>query len=135
MIGQYLSHTNKRVTVAILQNISKVNKAILSSIHMCMWMHACTSCHVFSDACMHSSREDECQKCHVFSEAVARRRDLCNRKVDANLWRKVPSLYSDENGTDIFRSYSRSNSFRGVQICLYPSLNLRHPIPYPYSNT
>ena len=88
MIGQYLSHTNKRVTVAILQNISKVNKAILSSIHMCMWMHACTSCHVFSDACMHSSREDECQKCHVFSEAVARRRDLCNRKVDANLWRQ-----------------------------------------------
>ena len=29
MFGQYLSHTNKRVTVAILQKISQVNKALL----------------------------------------------------------------------------------------------------------
>jgi hypothetical protein len=29
MFGQYLSHTNKRVTVAILQKISQVNKAQL----------------------------------------------------------------------------------------------------------
>jgi len=28
MFGQYLSHTNKRVTVAILQKISQVNKAL-----------------------------------------------------------------------------------------------------------
>jgi hypothetical protein len=40
-----------------------------------------------------------------------------------------------ENGTDIFRPYSRLNSFRGVQICPYPSLDIEHPIPYPYSNT
>ena len=30
----------------------------------------------------------------------------------------------DENGTDIFRSYSRSNSFREVEICPYPSPNV-----------
>jgi len=41
----------------------------------------------------------------------------------------------DENGTDIFRPYSRPNSFRGVQICPYPSPNIQHPIPYPYPNT
>jgi hypothetical protein len=41
----------------------------------------------------------------------------------------------DENGTDIFRPYSRSNPFRGVQICPYPSPDIQHPIPYPYPNT
>ena len=48
-----------------------------------------------------------------------------------------PTLFKsrDENGTDIFRPYSRPNSFRGVQICPYPSPNIQHPIPYPYSNT
>jgi hypothetical protein len=40
----------------------------------------------------------------------------------------------DENGTDIFRPYSRPNSFRRVQICPYPSLDIQHPIPYPYPN-
>jgi hypothetical protein len=30
----------------------------------------------------------------------------------------------DENGTDIFRPYSRPNSFRGVEICPYPSPNV-----------
>ena len=41
----------------------------------------------------------------------------------------------DENGTDIFRSYSRPNSFRGVLIHPYPSLDIQHPIPYLYPNT
>ena len=41
----------------------------------------------------------------------------------------------DENGTDIFRSYSRPNPFRGVEICPYPSPDIQHPIPYPYPNT
>ena len=41
----------------------------------------------------------------------------------------------DENGTDIFRSYSSPNPFRGVQICPYPSSDIHHPIPYPYPNT
>jgi hypothetical protein len=49
------------------------------------------------------------------------------------LWQCV--IDRDENGTDIFRPYSRLNSFRGVQICPYSSLNIQHPIPYPYSNT
>ena len=40
-----------------------------------------------------------------------------------------------ENSTDIFRPYSRPNSFRAVQICLYPSPNIQYPIPYPYLNT
>ena len=39
-----------------------------------------------------------------------------------------------ENGTDIFRPYSRSNPFRGVQICPYPSPDIQHPISYPYPN-
>ena len=39
-----------------------------------------------------------------------------------------------ENGTDIFRPYSRPNPFRGVQICPYPSPDIEHPIPYPYPN-
>jgi hypothetical protein len=30
-------------------------------------------------------------------------------------------VYRDENGTDIFRPYSRPNSFRGVLIHPYPS--------------
>jgi len=30
----------------------------------------------------------------------------------------------DENGTDIFRPYSRPNSFRGVNICPYLSPNV-----------
>jgi len=34
------------------------------------------------------------------------------------------STNRDENGTDIFRPYSRPNSFRGVQICPYPSPNI-----------
>jgi len=41
----------------------------------------------------------------------------------------------DENGTDIFRLYLRSNSFREVQICPYPSLNIQYSISYPYPNT
>ena len=41
----------------------------------------------------------------------------------------------DENGMYIFRSYSRSNSFRKIQICSYPSLNIQHLISYPYPNT
>ena len=32
-----------------------------------------------------------------------------------------------ENSTDIF------NPFRGVQIYPYPSLDIQHSIPYPYS--
>ena len=40
----------------------------------------------------------------------------------------------DENGTDIFRPYSRPNPFKGAQICSYPSPNIQHPIPYPYPN-
>jgi hypothetical protein len=40
-----------------------------------------------------------------------------------------------ENGTDIFRTYSRPNLFKGVQICSYPSPDIQHPILYPYSNT
>ena len=41
----------------------------------------------------------------------------------------------DENGTDIFRPYSRPNLFKGIQISPYPSLNIQHPIPYPYPST
>jgi hypothetical protein len=41
----------------------------------------------------------------------------------------------DENGINIFRPYSRPNSFRGVPICPYSSPNIQHPISYPYSNT
>ena len=52
---------------------------------------------------------------------------------------KLPAFnaftHRDENGTDIFRPYSRPNSFRGVQICPYPSPNIQHLIPYPYPNT
>jgi len=50
---------------------------------------------------------------------------------------KFPGLAGgrDENGTDIFRPYLRPNSFRGVQICPYPSPNIQHPIPYLYPNT
>ena len=44
-------------------------------------------------------------------------------------------LGRDENGIDIFRSYSRPNLFRGAQICPYLSPNIQHPIPYLYSNT
>jgi hypothetical protein len=37
-------------------------------------------------------------------------------------WRPLPSLSTrDENGRDIFRPYSRPNSFRGVLIRPYPS--------------
>jgi hypothetical protein len=39
-----------------------------------------------------------------------------------------------ENSTDIFQPYSRSNSFRKVQICAYPSPDIQHPILYPYPN-
>ena len=42
---------------------------------------------------------------------------------------------TNENGTDIFRPYSKLNPFREVEICLYPSSNIQYPIPYPYSNT
>ena len=41
----------------------------------------------------------------------------------------------DENGTDIFRSYSKPNPFIEVEICPYPSPDIQHPIPYPYPNT
>ena len=44
-------------------------------------------------------------------------------------------LGRDENGTDIFRPYSKPNPFRGVEICPYPSPDIQHPIPYPYPNT
>jgi hypothetical protein len=47
----------------------------------------------------------------------------------------INGLIRDENGTDIFRPYSIPNSFRGVQICPYPSPDIQHPIPYPYPNT
>jgi hypothetical protein len=50
----------------------------------------------------------------------------------------------DENGTDIFRPYSRPNPFRGVLIRPYPSPDIydvdiqsypiRHFLYYPYSN-
>ena len=43
-------------------------------------------------------------------------------------------IVSGENGTDIFRLYSRPNPFRGVQICPYPGLDIQHPISYPYPN-
>ena len=38
----------------------------------------------------------------------------------------------DENGTNIFRPYSKPNPFRGVEIYPYPSPDIQHPIPYPY---
>jgi len=41
----------------------------------------------------------------------------------------------DQNGTDIFRTYSRPDLFRGVQICPYSSSDIQHPISYPYLNT
>ena len=44
-------------------------------------------------------------------------------------------LGRDENGMDIFRPYSKLNPFRGVEICPYLSLDIQHPIPYPYPNT
>jgi hypothetical protein len=47
----------------------------------------------------------------------------------------VKGTNRDENGTDIFRSYSKPNPFRGFQICPSPNPDIRHPIPYPYSNT
>ena len=40
----------------------------------------------------------------------------------------------DENGTDIFRPYSKPNPFKGVQICSYLSPDIQHPILYPYPN-
>ena len=40
-----------------------------------------------------------------------------------------------KNGTDIFRPYSKPNSFRGVEICPYPSPDIQHLIPYSYPNT
>ena len=47
-------------------------------------------------------------------------------------WSVVPR---GENGTYIFRPYSRPNSFRGVQIYPYLSSDIQHTIPYPYPNT
>ena len=47
----------------------------------------------------------------------------------------ISDMSRDENGTDIFRPYSKPNPFRGVEICPYPSLDIQHPIPYPYPNT
>ena len=55
---------------------------------------------------------------------------LCQQRVHS-----LVVVTRDEIGTDIFRPYLRPNSFRGVQICLYPSPNIQHPIPYPYPNT
>ena len=40
-----------------------------------------------------------------------------------------------QNGKDIFGPYSKSNSFRGVQICSHLSPDIQHSIPYPYPNT
>jgi len=37
---------------------------------------------------------------------------------------KVVAATADENGTDIFRPYLKPNSFREVQMCSYPSLNI-----------
>ena len=45
------------------------------------------------------------------------------------------AILRDENGMDIFRPYLKPNPFRGVEICPYPSLDIQHPIPYPYPNT
>jgi hypothetical protein len=42
-------------------------------------------------------------------------------------------LLRGENGIDIFRPYSRPNSFKGVRICLSP--DIQNLISYPYSNT
>ena len=52
-------------------------------------------------------------------------------------WGRItPCIVSrDENGTDIFRPYSKPNPFRGVEICPYPSSDIQHPISYPYPNT
>jgi hypothetical protein len=35
----------------------------------------------------------------------------------------------------IFRPYSRPNLFRGLLICPYLNLNIKHPIPYLYPDT
>jgi hypothetical protein len=43
-------------------------------------------------------------------------------------------LIMGENGTDIFWLYSRPDLFRGVQICLWPSLGIQRPIRYLYPN-
>jgi hypothetical protein len=42
---------------------------------------------------------------------------------------------SDPNGTHIFWPYSTLNSFIKVQICLYWSPDIQHPIPYLYPNS
>jgi hypothetical protein len=36
-------------------------------------------------------------------------------------WQHLGAVIRDENGTDIFRPYSRPNPFRGVLIRPYPS--------------
>ena len=41
----------------------------------------------------------------------------------------------NENGTDIFRPYSKPNPFRWVEICSYLSPDIQHLISYPYLNT
>jgi hypothetical protein len=47
----------------------------------------------------------------------------------------ISLLFRGENGTNIFRPYSRPNPFRGIQICPYPSPDIQYLIPYPYPNT
>ena len=47
---------------------------------------------------------------------------------------EVMVSWSRSRDMDIFRLYSRPNPFREVQICPYSSLDIQHPIPYPYPN-
>ena len=71
--------------------------------------------------------------CRLLLEEDARR----HRKATIpSRSRKIKALQlRDENGTDIFRPYSKPNPFKGVEICPYPSPDIQHPIPYPYPNT
>jgi len=71
-------------------------------------------------------------------DGVRWRGDVCVAIISrtaARVVRDAVHLGGDENSTDIFRSYLKSNSFREVEICLYPSPDIQHLIPYPYPNT
>jgi len=73
-------------------------------------------------------------KCILVYNSTSRPSALrCGTLIDSH--RGVIGMSTEENGRDIFRPYSRSSSFRGVQMCPYSSPNIQHSIPYPYPNT
>ena len=74
------------------------------------------------------ARQDRMTICAVTSRPDRRGRRLGRHAMHGPVGR-------DENGTDIFRPYSKPNPFRGVEICPYSSPDIQHPIPYPYPNT